>query len=71
MSFNTNYKEKSQVYMRISGRVQGPIRHSPQSANFPVMSTEKPETLKEKVIKRAEMIRMPWQDIPAAPRPAR
>ena len=29
--------------------------------------TEKPEALKEKVIKRAEMIRSRWQDIPAPP----
>jgi very-short-patch-repair endonuclease len=29
--------------------------------------TEKPEALKEKVLKRAEMIRTRWQDIPAPP----
>ncbi|MHC4589777.1 MAG: DUF559 domain-containing protein, partial [Planctomycetota bacterium] len=29
--------------------------------------TEKPEALKEKVLKRAEMIRTRWQDIPSPP----
>ena len=37
----------------------------PATAEAP--DTEKPEALKEKVLKRAEMIRTRWQDIPAPP----